>query len=170
MLENLMQELSFTAEDLVANQQGLLSQRQRHFLLLNRRKNALLGGTLMGVFILATATLLYLGNLQSNLILQTLGVILLCCSMGASWVIGLNWIRAGYDLSSNQLAITVGKAQHVIRQFGNYQQYSVRIGERVEVTTHLAGFKSFTPAQVYRLYRTSHTATLLSVEPVTDAL
>ncbi|MGV2434518.1 MAG UNVERIFIED_CONTAM: hypothetical protein LVT10_06235 [Anaerolineae bacterium] len=169
MLENLMQELSFTPEDLVANQHGLLSQRQRSFLVLNRRKNALLGGALMVIFILVTATLLYLGSVQSNLILQILGVMLLCCSMGASWVIGLNWIRASYDLSSGQLNITVGKAQHVIRQFGNYQQYSVRIGERVEVTTHLAGFKSFVPAQTYRLYRTSHTATLLSIEPVTDA-
>ena len=168
MLENLMQELSFTLDDLSANQQGQLSQRQRSFLILNRRKNALLGMGIMVVFILATTSLLYWGNTRSNLILQTLGVILLCCSMGVSWVMGLNWIRAGYDLSSNQLNITTGKAQHVIRQFGSYRQYSVRIGERVEVVTHLNGFKSFTPSQVYRLYRTSHTVTLLSVEPMTD--
>lgn len=161
---SLEEVLRFTPQDLSANQQGQLSERQRAYLRTDRRKNAILGAALLILFILAATAFLYIGSQQANRILQGLGVVLALCNMGVSWFFGLSVIRMTYDLSTNRADILDGQAQHVVRQFGRAQAGSVRIGDTVEIPTDVEGFKVFKPRATYRLYRTSHSQRLLSAE------
>lgn len=162
----LMEALSFTLDDLQANRAGHLSERQRRYLSVDRQKNLLLGVGLLVGLIFVTTFMLFIGLRDSNLILQGSGMVLLVCTIGLSWFFGLMWVRATYDLRTNEPDVVEGKAQHLVRQFARAQAGSVRIGERVEVPTNAEAFKSFKPGATYRLYRTSHSHRLLSVELV----
>lgn len=162
----LMSELQFTLDDLHANRSGQLSDRQFAYLSLDRRKNLALGGGLLIGLVLATTTLLFFGFRDGNLVLQGLGVALMVCMIAASWIVGINMVRSTLDLFSSEIDVVEGKAQHVVRQVGHAQAGSVRIGDSVEVPTQIAAFTAFEPGTTYRLYRTSHTHRLLSVEVI----
>jgi hypothetical protein len=162
----LMREMRFTEDDLIANQAGHLSERQREYISLDRQKNIVLGIGIVVVFVLATATLLYFGIQNGNVILQGLGVVMVFCNTGASLLFGLNWVRSTYDLNTNEVNMVEGEVQHVVRQFGRAQAGSVRVGENVEVATTPEAFKAFISGQAYRLYRSSHTKRILSVEMI----
>ena len=161
----LMDELQFTPEDLQANREGHLSDRQRQYLTIDRTKNIGLGTVLIVGLILATTSMLYFG-FSGNRILIGLGIVLLACSMGLSWFFALNWIRMTYDLRTNQTEVVEGTVQHMVRQLGKAQAGSVRIGDAAEVPTTTKAFTAFEPGESYRLYRTSHSGRLLSVERV----
>ncbi len=160
----LMEGLRFTDEDLQANRQGQLSDRQRSYLWIDRRKNAILGVVLAIAFVMGTGALLFYGIQQGNPILQVLGLLLAGCNTGLVWLFGLNWLRSGYDLRSGAVEIIEGEAQHVVRQLGRAQVGSIRIGDTVEVPTDADTFKAFTPGATYRLYRTTHAQRFLSIE------
>jgi len=160
----LMDVLSFTTDDLEANREGKLSQRQRQYLSVDRRKNAMLGAAVVVGLVMATVLMLLYGINQSSRILQALGVMLLFFNFTLTWLFGVNWVRTTYDLRTNRVEIVEGKAQHVIRQFGRAKAGSVRIGDVVEIPTDADTFTIFEPSTTYRLYRTSHSQRLLSVE------
>ncbi|MEM6281383.1 MAG: hypothetical protein AAF787_04245 [Chloroflexota bacterium] len=162
----LMCELHFTEDDLDVNRNGHLSERQQAYIRLDSKKNMLLGIAIVAVLVISTAILLFVGIQNNNLILQGLGVVLLFCNTGASLIFGMNRVRAMWDLRTNAVTVLEGEAQHVVRQFGRAQAGSVRIGEVVEVATSPEAFKAFVPGQTYRLYRSSHTKRILSVEPL----
>lgn len=166
MHDPLMQHLQFTADDLAANRAGQLSERQHAYLLLDRRKNTLLGTLLVALFVLATAVLLFAGIRAGNVILQVLGVVLMFCNMGVTYFFGVNWVRLTYDMKTGRADVIEGVAQHVVRQLGRAKAGSVRIGDIVEVPTDAEAFKAFEPGATYRLYRTTHTRRLLSIERV----
>ncbi|MEL6268457.1 MAG: hypothetical protein AAFV33_16330 [Chloroflexota bacterium] len=166
-LDLLMRELRFTEDDLAANRDGHLSDRQRDYIRTDSQKNMLLGIAIVAVLVVSTAALLFVGIQNGNRILQGLGVVLLFCNTGASLIFGLNRVRSSYDLRTNEVTVIEGEAQHVVRQFGRAQAGSVRIGDIVEVATSPEAFKAFEPGQTYRLYRSLHTKRILSVEPLT---
>lgn len=161
-----MQHLQFTEDDLTANRSGQLSERQQSYLSLDRRKNALLGVVVVTLLVLATAALLFTGIRNGNAILQVLGVVLMFCNVGATYFFGANWVRMTYDMRTGRAEVVEGEAQHVVRQLGRAKAGSVRIGDVVEVPTDADAFKAFEPGATYRLYRTTHTHRLLSIEPV----
>lgn len=165
----LMQELKFQPEDLQANRDGYLSDRQQQYLHIDRRKNALIGAVVVAGLVLGTAFLLFVGIRNENLILQGLGVVLILCNTAVTTLFGLNYVRTGFDIDAGNVDTVEGEAQHVVRQVGSAQAGSVRIGDVVEVPTNVEAFKAFEPGQRYRLYRTVRTHRLLSVEKVTDA-
>lgn len=163
----LMDALQFTPDDLAANRDGHLSDRQRSYLSIDRRKNMILGGVLVVALVFAVTALLFLGLRDSNTILIVLGGLLLLVNVGLSLFFALNWVRMSYDLQTDGTEIIEGAAQHVVREMGNAKAASVRIGETVEIPTgDVEMFKAFEPGGVYRLYRTTHTGRLLSVERV----
>jgi hypothetical protein len=163
----LMDVLQFTADDLAANREGHLSDRQRAYLDIDRRKNGILGAVLVVALVFAVATLLFVGLRDENTILTVLGGLLLMVNIALSLFFALNWVRMSYDLRTDATEIIEGAAQHVVRQAGKAKAASVRIGETVEVpTTDVEAFKAFEPGATYRLYRTTHTGRLLSVERV----
>lgn len=162
----LMQSVHFTEEDLLANRAGELSERQRAYLTVDRRKNTYLGIVLVVLFVIGTAGLLFWGIRDENRILQILGVVLMFCNAGITYGFGANWVRASFDLKTNRVEAIEGTTQHVVRQFGRAQAGSVRVGDTVEIPTKPELFKAFEPNATYRLYRTSHTQRLLSVEKV----
>jgi len=164
--DTLMEELAFTLEDLQANRDGQLSTRQRQYLEIDRRKNIFLGAVLIVGLVLATTTMLFFGFRDKNWILQGLSVILLACNIGLSWFFALNWIRMTFDLQTNTTETIEGQVQHVVRQFGRAKTGSVRIGDKTEVPTSVKAFTAFEPGENYRLYRTSHSGRLLSVERI----
>jgi len=159
-----MDELSFTLEDLQANREGHLSERQRRYLALDRTKNVALGVVLLVLLIFATTSMLFFGFRDTNQILIGLGIALLACNLGLSWFFALNWIRMTYDLQTNATDVVEGRVQHLIRQMGRAKAGSVRIGDHAEVPTSTKAFTAFEPGESYRLYRTSHSGRLLSVE------
>lgn len=165
----LMEAMHFNLDDLQTNRDGALSDRQRQYLMIDRQKNLVLGAGLLGLFILVTAVLLFMGFDNQNIILQGLGGVMVFCNMGLSWFFGLNWIRATYDLRTNETHTVEGQAQHVVRQFARAQAGSIRIGDAVEVPTDVDTFKVFEPGAVYRLYRTSHSGRILSIERIQRA-
>lgn len=160
----LMDALHFTADDLERNRAGQLSPRQRQYLAIDRQKNALLGAVIVGVLVMVTAAMLFVGLNENNLILDVLGGVMVFVNMGLTWFFGLNWIRATYDLRTNETRAVEGAAQHVVRQVGRAQAGSIRIGDAVEVPTDVETFKLFKPGATYRVYRTSHSGRLLSIE------
>ncbi len=162
----MMAQLKFTEDDLQANRAGTLSERQRDYLRTDRQKNLILGIGVVAGLVLGTAAMLFVGVQGGNLILQGLGVALMACNAFATYMFGTNWLRASYDLKTDTVTVVEGMAQHVVRQFGKAQAGSVRIGEVVEIPTKPDLFKAFAPNTTYRLYRTSHTKRLLSVEAV----
>jgi hypothetical protein len=165
----LMEGLRFTEADLQANRAGQLSDHQRDYLWLDRRKNAILGGVIAVVFTLGTGVMLFYGIQRGNPILQVLGVLLAGCNTGVVGLFGVNWVRSGYDLRTGEVDTVEGEAQHVVRQLGRAQAASIRIGDAVEVPTDVDTFKAFTPGATYRLYRTLHAHRFLSIERVHQA-
>lgn len=161
-----MQHLRFQPEDLAANRAGHLSDRQQHYLQIDRRKNALIGAVVVAGLVLATALMLFVGIRNENLILQGLGVVLILCNTAATTLFGLNYVRTGFDIHAGQVDTVEGEAQHVVRQLGSAQAGSVRIGDVVEVPTDVESFTAFEPGARYRLYRTVRTHRLLSIEKV----
>jgi hypothetical protein len=163
----LMTALSFTADDLAANREGHLSDRQRAYLDIDRRKNGILGTVMVVALVFAVTALLFVGLRDGNLILTVLGGVLLVVNITLSLFFTLNWVRMSYDLRTDTTEVIEGAAQHVVRQAGKAKAASVRIGETIEVPTgDVDTFKAFEPGVTYRLYRTTHTGRLLSVERV----
>ncbi|MEO0563579.1 MAG: hypothetical protein AAF125_15835 [Chloroflexota bacterium] len=163
----LAEALNFTEADLAANRDGKISERQRGFIIVDRQKNILLGAAIVGALVFAVTGLLYLGNANSNGILQVLGIVLLVITTSLSWFFAFNWRRMTYDLRTNDVEMIEGEAQHVMRQVGRAQAGSIRIGDTVEVPADsLDTFRAFAPGATYRLYRTAYTGRLLSAEPL----
>lgn len=162
-----MTALNFTADDLAANRAGHLSDRQRAYLTLDRRKNAILGAVVEAALVVSVTALLFVGLRDANTILTVLGGMLLLLNTALSLFFVLNWVRTSNDLKTGETETVEGPAQHVVRQAGQVQAASVRIGDTVEVpTADVEAFKAFEPGAVYRLYRTTHTRRLLSAERV----
>jgi hypothetical protein len=168
--DTLMEHLRFTADDLAVNRTGELSAHQRRYLTFDRQKNLIVGLVTLVVLILATAGLLFGGLRDNNWVLLTLGGILLAVNAATSWVVGIGWVRATYDLRTNTVEVVEGQAQHVVRHVAKAASGSVRVGDKVEIPApNMEMFKAFQPGATYRLYRTSHSGRLLSVERVTVA-
>jgi len=165
----LMHELKFDANDLAANRDGQLSQRQRDYLELDRRKNAIVGGAVVVALVLASGVMLFIGFVNENLILQGLAMVLIVCNTAATTLFSLEYLKMRSDLRTDGIDVVEGEAQHVVRQLGRAQAGSIRVGEVVEIPTDdVETFKAFEPGAQYRLYRTARTHRLLSVERIED--
>ncbi len=165
-MSTIMDALRFDADDLQANREGHLSERQVARIRQRRRRDALIGTAMIPAFVLLTTTFLFFGLRQGSLLLSGIATILLVCNTMLMLMFARNWLRQTADLKAGHVEAVTGAAQHVARQYGPSVVYSVRVADAAEVATVTAeAFKAFQPGEAYTLYRTGHTGTVLTVEP-----
>jgi hypothetical protein len=160
----LQQALNFTADDLLANREGRLSEMQEYRLRVRRQRAALIGVALVlaGVFI---ATLfLFLAQRTSNSILTLVGIGVTLCNAALTGVFARHWMRLNADIRGGTVLMTEGVLERVVKPVSRrVYNYVVRVGE-VEIFVSKDTFDAFQHQQPYTLYRAPYTGTLLSAE------
>lgn len=161
----LRETLHFTADDLAANREGRLSDRQRTQLEAVRRRGALLGGLFVVVFDLAAAALLFLALANSSVILNALGVATVVCSAFLVGILVRNWQRVSADMQDDAVETLQGTLERIVKKTGRANVFVLRIGGQ-DIAVSEAVFRSFLHQTPYVLYRSPRSKVLLSAEQI----
>ncbi len=155
--------LGFTAADLEANRQGRLSQSQLERMKATRRRNTLIAALVFIALVLGATILVYLGQLNRNLILFGAGASLTVINAIMLGRAGRAYMRIGADLRQDQVETLTGEVERVLRRGRASDRYLLRINDaELAVSKEVfIGFQHLTP---YRIYRAGISRVLLSAE------
>ncbi|MCY3833788.1 MAG: hypothetical protein OXG85_12280 [Chloroflexi bacterium] len=156
--------LGFTAGDLQANRQGLLSRAQAARLKRSRLRNTLLATGIFSLLALAATALIYLGQLNRNMILTSAGAGLVLLNAIVIGGAGRAYIGVSQDLRANRAEALTGAVERVLRRGRAGDSYLLRVGG-VELNVNRDIFVVFEHKAAYHIYRTSFSRQLLSAEP-----
>lgn len=157
--------LRFSTEDLEANRQGLLSPAQIARMIGIRQRRVLIAAALFIALVLAATVLIYVGQLNRNVILFGAGAALTVINAILLGRAGRDYMSVGRDLRQGRVEILAGEVERVLRRGRASDSYLLRInGAELAVTREVfVGFRHEAP---YRIYRASVSRTLLSAEPL----
>lgn len=164
-VDALMPVLNFTDDDLRANREGHLSERQHYRLLSLRRRSIQIGVGTLVTLIFITTTVLYLGWLNSSTILNVLGTGLIVINAVMVGMFGRHWMRLTGDLNKREVAIVEGAMERVVRPQRRVNSYLLRIGD-AEFSVNKDTFRLFRHETPYRLYVAPYANILLAAEPI----
>ena len=155
--------LRFTAADLEANRQGLLSSAQIERMIRIRRRDVLVAAAIFLALVFAATVLFYLGQLNRNMILYGAGVLLIVFNAVVVGKAGQACMRVGGDLSRGHVDALAGNVERVLRRGRASDSYLLRInGAELSVTKDV--FIAFRHMAPHRIYRASVSGVLLSAE------
>lgn len=159
-----MQAAGFTAQDLAANREGRLSERQDYQLRLRRIRAALIGSllVLLGVFV---ATLfLFFGSRQSNMILSLVGIGITLCNAVLAGTFARYWLRLTSDIRGGVVVATSGPLERVVKPVSRRVVNTMLRVADAEVFVSKELFEATAHRLPYTLYRAPTTGALLSLE------
>lgn len=162
-MSDLSQLLDFTADDLRANQDGCLSDRQQARLRRLQGRSALLGGVLVAILILAATSLLFFGQRADSDILKLVGVGATICNAVIVGVLARNWFRVSSDLNAGAVRITAGKVRHTIRVMRRVSTYILQIDDQ-EFSVSKPVFFAFEEGAAVKVYWSPSSRVLLAAE------
>ncbi len=157
--------LGFSANDLAANRQGMLSEAQQTRLQSSWRRQ-LIGTVIVVVAIMFGATLvLFFGQRSESAALSFIGVSLTVIN---AVIVGLgaqSYLRMKGDTSRGGVLVTSGVITHTIRVVsGRVTTFVLKIDGADEVIVSKPIFNAFAEGKSYTLYRTPVSKVLLSAE------
>jgi hypothetical protein len=160
-LTDLALKLDFTGEDLYANRDGTLTERQRAKLKRALLRDAILYGALevllVGILVLIIANALRLRTEVNPLILA---VFLLAASLYPIYIVRQT-LATRADLAAGQVQMAAGRVQLLDVGRGNYR---LEVGKQsFSVSKKLYG--TLVNERYYRVYYTPRLKTILSAEP-----
>lgn len=161
----LLGALNFTLTDLQANRRGLLSPAQIARMTSIRQRNIRIAAALFCALVLASTMLVFVGQLNRNVILFGAGAALTVINAILVGRAGRAYMRVGGDLRRGSVEALSGDVERVLRRGRASDSYLLRIdGAELRVTKEVfVGFRHEAP---YRIYRASVSRALLSAEPV----
>lgn len=160
-----MQVMKFTMIDLQANREGNLSDQQADQLLAKRRRNTLIGAGLFILFVFLATLLIFLGQINENVILSGVGGLLTVLNAVMLGMVGRSYLRVNADLRDGSVEMLEGELERVVRPGRQRDNYLFRIdGVSFYVTKDI--FVQFRHEASYRFYRTRYSGVLLSAEPL----
>ncbi|MBC7812832.1 MAG: hypothetical protein H7175_16875 [Burkholderiales bacterium] len=159
----LREALRFTVDDLAANREGRLSERQHTQLETGRRRGALLGGLFVVAFDLVAALLLFLALANGSAILNALGVATVICSAFLVGILVRNWQRVTADMQDDAVETVQGTLERIVKKIGRANVFVLRIGGQ-DIAVSEAVFRSFLHQTPYALHRSPRSKVLLSAE------
>jgi hypothetical protein len=157
--------LRFSAVDLEANRQGLLSPSQARRMAEIRKRNALIAAALFVVLVLVSTIVFYAAQLNRSAILFGTGAALTFVNAIMIGRAGRAYMGIGGDMRSGSVEILAGDVERVLRRGRTNDSYLLRI-DSVELTVTREVFVGFRHQSPYRIYRASVTRSLLSAEPL----
>jgi hypothetical protein len=160
-LTDLALKLDFTGEDLYANRDGTLTERQRAKLRRALLRDALLYGVLevllVGVILLIIVNAL---RLRTDVNLPILAIFLLAASLYPIYILRQT-LATRADLAAGQIWIAAGRVQLLDVGRGNYRlemgKQAFNVGKKA--------FSTFQNERHYRIYYAPHLKTILAAEP-----
>lgn len=161
----LMEALDFSPDDVAANREGRVSERQQAKLRAARRRSVYVGAAILIAVGLAATVLLFLGERNESAILTFVGISVTVCNAVIMSMIVRNWLRLTADIDSGQVTALEGEVHHTIRVTGRMANYLIRL-QGQEVVVSKPAFLAIREGAPYRVYRTPAAKTLLSIEAV----
>jgi hypothetical protein len=155
--------LAFTPDDLAANREGRLSERQRERLRAARRRAALVVMAILVLVGIAAAVLLYIGQSSGSLILGFVGIGVTVCNAALMGVLVRNYARLTADIDGGQVTALEGSVHHTIRVTGRLATYILSV-DGTELSIAKPVFLAIPEGARCRFYRTPAAKTLLSAE------
>jgi hypothetical protein len=159
----MMNALGYGADDLVENRAGRLSAAQRDRLSRNARRALLIGVLVVAGIGLAATILIYLGSVNSSVILNIVGISLTVINAVIVVVIAQNRGRIMADLRAGTVTPLTGALTRTVRVQNRLVTYVLKV-ENQEVQVSREVFAAFTDGGRYRLYRTPGSKTLVGAE------
>ena len=157
--------LHFTASDLRANRQGLLSQAQMERMKIIRGRNTRSATALFFGLVLGATILLFIGQLNRSAILLGAGAALIVINAIMVGRAARAYMRVGGDLRRGSVEVLAGEVERVLRRGRASESYLLRIsGAELGVTKDV--FVGFRHKASYRIYRARNSLVLLSAEPM----
>lgn len=157
--------LHFTASDLQANRQGLLSQAQIERMKIVRGRNTRFAAALFFGLVTGATMLLYVGQLNRSAILLGAGAALIAINAIMIGRAGRAYMRVGGDLRRGGVDVLAGDVERVLRRGRASDSYLLRVNG-VELGVSKDVFVGFRHRAPYRIYRASISRVLLSAEPM----
>ena len=166
-VNDLMAVMQFTQSDLNANRNGNLSKSQALQLKRTRRRNLAMGALLFFLFVFLATLLIFLGQMNQNIILSTIGGLLTVVNAIMIGMFARSYLRITADLQDGNIDRLSGELERILRRGYQQNNYLLRInGVSIYVTKDI--FKQFRHEASYHIYRTTHAHILLSAEPSLD--
>ncbi|MEL6405513.1 MAG: hypothetical protein AAFR81_14180 [Chloroflexota bacterium] len=162
--EAIMQPLGFDQDDLSANREGKLSERQQDELRRLQTRTLLIGaGGFMGFALVATI-FLFFGSGDALWLLTFLGIFVTILNALFVGMLARQWMRLRADMDSGTITTLEGELERVVLPDRRANNLILRIeGEDFHVKKTV--FQQFRHEVAYRVYRTTHSRVLLSAEP-----
>ena len=155
--------LDFTPDDLAANRQGRLSERQRERLRAARRRALLSGAAILVLIGLVAAVLLFLGQANGSAILSFVGIGVTICNAALMGVLVRNYARLTADIDGGLVDALQGSVHHTIRVTGRLATYLLKVDE-TELSVAKPVFLAIPEGARVRFYRPPAAKTLLCAE------
>jgi hypothetical protein len=155
--------LDFTLDDLAANREGRLSERQRERLRAARRHSARVVVAILVLVGIAAAVLLYVGQSNGSTILSFVGIGVTVCNAALMGVLVRNYARLTADIDGGRVDALEGSVHHTIRVNGRLATYILSVTE-IELSVAKPVFLAVPEGAGVRFYRTPAAKTLLSAE------
>lgn len=156
--------LRFNDDDLVENREGRISEVQNYYLRVRRRRTSVFGFLFFIVIVIIATLLIFMGNRNDSGILTMIGIAVTICNAVIIGMFARFWLRLNADIQSNEVIITSGKLERIIKPINKrIINYMIRV-DKVEVFVNKETFQLLEHEKRYTIYRTPYTGTLLAVE------
>ncbi len=158
--------LDFDSNDLAANRNGQLSERQLERLRGRRRASVIAAMAIVLVAAAVAALFIFWGQVSSSAVLMIVGVGVTLVAAAISGIFARYWMRLTADIDSGAAQVLTGDLERVLKPISRRSAtYVLRIGGQ-DIATSKETFKAFKHNAPYRLYITKYSRVLLSAEAV----
>lgn len=159
----LLSALNATDDDLTANRDGRLSERQRARLRRDRRRAALIGAGVLAALILLATALLFVGQRNGTAVLSYAGITATVVGAIYGSVVARNAFRLTSDIDAGAVAALTGTVRHTVRVAGRSATYVFSVDGH-ELVVPKPVFLAVKNGGRYRFYRTPNAHVLVSGE------
>lgn len=162
--EDLTFLLDFNDDDLTANRNGQLSQRQLERLRARRRASVLVAVAIVMIAALIASLFIFWGQVNGSVVMTIGGIGITLVAAAVTGIFARHWMRLTTDIDSGAAQILSGTLERVLKPINrNNAAYVLRI-DGLDIATSKETFKAFKHNAPYRLYITRYSRVLLSAE------